>query len=302
MPDLVEPSPPYGPFGSFGPEDEVASPTSNTSEPSGLHVRLFKVEYAQLDGACDERPADENKVSPRRGSSLENKVTPRKSSRSDNRPGLHRKISNIGKEAIDKVKGLTIHVAEDLQTLKSRAVSPFRGPAQRTEELSPSRQRKKTTADTKNIQGSDSRETPNSLPVNAASPGLNLTEENIKGLAQDTPRPVSHASEHSFGSLVVNLPGDRPPKPRKPVTSNPFAQYAGRQSLEAMQNRDVEYNEGNLQADSSVANYEISTTSDATELPSKGDRASLDRRCPALQEGKKSDGFGLSDVTNVSKT
>jgi hypothetical protein len=283
MPDLAEPSPPYSVFRSFRPEDEVTNSTSNTSEPSSPHVRVFRVEYAQLDGACDERPADEIKVSPRKNSSSENKATPRKSSSSDNRPGLHRKISNIGKEAIEKVKGLTIHVAEDLQTLKLRAVSPFRGPAQRAEELSPSRQGKKTAADTKNIQGSDSRETPNSPPINPASPALNLTEENIKGLAQDTLRPVSHASEHSFGSLVVNLPGDRPPKPRKPVTSNPFAQYAGRQGLDVMQKRDVEYNQGMLQENFAEANRETSTNSDATELPSKGDRASLDRRCPALQ-------------------
>jgi hypothetical protein len=263
---------------------------------------MLRVEYAQLDGSCDERPVDENKVSPRKSSSSENKVTPRKSSSSDNRPSLHRKISHIGKEAIEKVRDLTIHVAEDLQTLKLRAVSPFRGPAQRAEELSPSKQGKKIAADTKDIQGSDSRETPNSLSVNAASLALNLTEENIKGLAQDTPRPVSHTSEHSFGSLVVNLPGDRPPKPRKPVTSNPYAQYAGPQSLGVMQKRDVEYNQGLLQENSAVSNRETSTNSDASELPSKGDRASLDRRCPALQEGKYSDGLRPSNITNLSKT
>ena len=232
MPDLAEPSPPCSPV-RF---EEDSTPTSNTTEPSGAYVRVFRFEYSQLDGAGDENLADDNKVGQQKSSSSEGKDSPRKNNTSEIRPSIHRRISNMGKEAIEKVKGLTTYVAEDLQALKSKASSPFRSPGQRTEELSPTKLRKKTAANTKTAEESNSGDLPNGLQVNAAKSALSLTEERVKRLAQSNATTISHASENSFGSLEVNLPGDRPLKPRKLPTSNPFAQYAGRQSIETVQN------------------------------------------------------------------
>jgi hypothetical protein len=281
VPDLVEPSSPYTPSKSEDEKYEVSSYVSNTSGP---HFRVTREEYAQFDGACDEKPADESKVSERKSTSSEDKVSPRKSSSSEHRPSLHRKISNLGKGAIEKVKELTTHVAEDL---KLRAISPYRASGSRTEELSPSKQRKTTEA--KNIDQGASQGSLNSLRVHAASSALDLTEENMKALAENGKRTPSHASEKSFGSLVVNLPGDRPPKPKTPLSSNPFAQYAGRQSLDAMQDRE---------ADCSEATQEhIYGIQRAT--PAASDAADLQNH--ALPKAKKLIGAGLSDITNMPK-
>lgn len=299
MPDLAEPSPPCSPF-RF--EEAESTPTSNTSEPSGAYVRVFRFEYSQLDGAGDEQPAENNKDGQPKSSSSEGKDSPRKNSSSENRPSIHRRISNMGKEAIEKVKELTIYVAEDLQALKSKASSPFRSPSQRTDELSPTKLRKRIAADTKIMEESTLGDSLNSLKVNAAKSALSLTEERVKSLAQSNSTTVSHTSENSFGSLEVNLPGDRPLKPRKPPTSNPFAQYAGRQSIETMQNCNANQIETMLQENSAVAKREASTTSDATDLQSNEDQTNLASKCRALPEGKKSDGSGLSDITNVGKT
>jgi hypothetical protein len=257
MPDHVQPSPPYSPFKS---EHEESTSASNTSEPSSAYVKIVALQYAQFDGACDERPTEE-------------KVTPRENSSAENRPRLHRTISNTGKKAIEKVKELTTHVAEDLQSFKFRAVSPYRALAPRSQEVSPSKQTKQT-ANARNLKRINSEESLNSLRVKAASSALKLTEENIKGLAPDA-RPVSHASEHSFGSLVVNLPGDRPPK-IKTVTSNPFAHHAGRQSLEAMQSYETNENKATRQADNAGFPHKMSAPSDATDLQSPVDQPSLD--------------------------
>ena len=261
MPDLVQPSPPYSPFKS---EHEESTSASNTSEPSGGYARVTTLQYAQFDGACDERPTDE-------------KVTPGKKSSAENKPSLHRTISNTGKKAIEKVKELTTHVAEDLQSFKFRAVSPYRALVPRSQEVSPSKQTKQT-ANARNLKRINAEESLNDLRVKAASSALKLTEENIKGLAPDT-RPVSHASQHSFGSLVVNLPGDRPPK-IKPVTPNAFAHYAGRQSPEAMQSCETKDNQATQQVDKAEFPHKMSAPSDATDLQSTVDQPSLDHTKP----------------------
>ncbi|KAE9363964.1 hypothetical protein N431DRAFT_119396 [Stipitochalara longipes BDJ] len=282
MPDLVEPSPPYSPFRS---ENNESSQASNTSEPSGTYVRIVTLKYFQLDGACDESPADEE-------------MSPRKRSSSENRPGIHRKISGIGKEAIGKVKDLTSQVAGDLQT-KLKGVSPYRASPQRVEQGSPSKQRKQSTDATCVEQ--TTLDALNTFRGSAANSAFRLTEENIKGLVPG-PRPVSHASENSFGSLVVNLPGDRPPKQRKSPTSNPLAQYAGRQSLDAMQDCDADYSKAKLQECSIGLQRKTSTASDATDLQSLRDDPNSDSKVPALQEARNESGAGPSDITNVGKT
>jgi len=299
MPDLDDTSSPDDPF-RF--EEAESTPTSNTSEPSGAYLRVFRFEYSQLDGAGDEKPADNKEVGQQKSSSSEGKDSPRKNSSSETRPSIHRRISNMGKEAIEKVKELTTFVAEDLQALKSKASSPFRSPGQRTVDLSPPKLRKRIPAGTKIMEESNSGDSLNSLKVNAAKSALSLTEERVKGLAQSNATTVSHASENSFGSLEVNLPGDRPLKPRKAPTSNPFAQYAGRQSIETVQSCNANQIETILQGSSAMAKREASTTSDATDLQSNEEQTNTAGKCLALPEGKKNDGSGLSDITNVGKT
>ncbi|KAN0104924.1 hypothetical protein V8E51_010669 [Hyaloscypha variabilis] len=282
MPDLVEPSPPYSPF---RPESEISSPAANTSEPSGTGVRIVTLPYAQNDGACDESPADDY-------------VSPRKRISSNSRPGIRRKMSDSGKVAIGKVKDLTSQVAGDLQ-MRLKGVSPSRASPQRAEEGSPSRQRK-PSADA-NFDASTSEVSPNTLRDNVASSPFRLTEENIKELGPE-PRSVSRASENSFSSLVVNLAGERPQKPRKPPTCNPFAQYASRESIDAMQGRDTEYSKAKLQEGYVGLSPKMSRTSDATELQSLRDNPNSDGKCSALQGVKNGGGAGLPDITNVGKT
>jgi len=227
------------------------------------------LEYAQLDGAGDERLVDENKVSPRKSGIV-----------GENRPGPQRKISSMGKEAIERLKELTTHVAQDLKTVKLRGGSPYRASTSRTEEVSPSKQRKKITG-SKNIERIDSKDSFSSLRVNAASSALNLTEENIKGLARDNSRSTSQGSESSFGSLEVNLPeNSRATKSaRKRSNSNPFAVYAGQQSLEATQNHDTDDSEATLQEERAETQREEPTAPDATDLQSQVLDASCVRDC-----------------------
>ncbi len=298
MPDLAEPSPPCSPIRS----EEESTPTSNATEPSGGYIRVFRFEYSQLDGAGDEKPADNNKVGQQKSSNSEGKDSPRKNSSSENRPSIHRRISNMGKEAIEKVKELTIYVAEDLQALKSKASSPFRSSGHRTEELSPTKPRKRIAADTKIMEECNSGDSLNSLKVNAAKSALSLTEERVKGLAQSNATTFSHASENSFGSLEVNLPGDRPLKPRKPPTSNPFAQYASRQSIETMQSCEAKQIETMLQENAAMAKRKASTSSDATDLQSNEEQSNLAGKGCAWPKGKKSNGSGLADITNMGNT
>lgn len=226
MPDLGQPSPPYHPSISEDEEGEDSSPTSDTSGP---YARVIRVEYAQLDGAGDEKPGDESNVDPRKSTSSENKVSPTTKD-SSSETSLHRKISNLGKGAIGKVKELT-----------TRGVSPRRVSSSRTEELSPSKLKK--TMDAKSNKRITSEKSLDSLRVNPASSTLNLTEENMKTLTGKGNRIVSHASGLSFDSLEVNLPGDRTPKSKTPLSTNPFAQYAGRQSLEAMESCEADCSE-----------------------------------------------------------
>jgi hypothetical protein len=287
IPDLVHPSPPCS---SFNPGREEPGPVSDASEPAGAYVKVVASQYSQFDGACDERQADEN-VGPQKSSSAENKMSPQKSS-SSGRPSLHRTISNTSKKAIEKDKELTTHVTEPLQN-KLRGGSPFRPSAQGFPTKQP-----KQTANANTIERIAAGESLNSRSVHAASSALKLTEENIKGLTPGT-RPVSQASEHSFGSLVVNLPGDRPSKPRKPQTPYSFAQYAGGGSLEAMHCYQNEDNGALQQVDAAGFPHKIPAPSDATDLQSHGAQPSWDRKISALQE---SVGVALSDLTNVSNT
>ena len=57
-----------------------------------------------------------------------------------------------------------------------------------------------------------------------------------------------------------------------------------------------------LQENSAIAKREASTTSDATDLQSNEEQTNTAGKCLALPEGKKNDGSGLSDITNVGKT
>jgi len=245
---MPEASPPYSPFES---EEAESSPQLRTPEP------CIKLEYAQLDGAGDEKLVDENKVSPRTSGIV-----------GENRPSPQRKISSMGKEAIGRLKELTTNVAQDLQTFKLRGGSPYRTARSRTEELSPGKQRKQITG-SKNIKRIDSKDSFSSLQVNAASSALNLTEENIKGLAQGNSRIVSRGSESSFGSLEVNLPmNSRATKSaRKQPNSNPFAVYAGRLSLGVTKN-DTDDSEATLQEERAETQREEPTSPDATDLQS----------------------------------
>ena len=56
-----------------------------------------------------------------------------------------------------------------------------------------------------------------------------------------------------------------------------------------------------LQENSAIAKREASTTSDATGLQSNEEQTNLAGKYRALPEGNKSDGFSLSDITNVGK-
>ena len=120
-------------------------------------------------------------------------------------------------------------------------------------------------------------------------PRNTLTEANIKGLEADAQRGPSRGSEHSFGSMNVNLPGPRAPKTAsKPL--NAFAPYVSKQSLESTQNHDT-VSEMTLQGDSSAIPHKTSTASDATALPiHAGD---------ALQEAKGDARKDLTSTTNV---
>lgn len=299
MPDLDELSPPYSPFKS---ENEEPGPPSRISGPSGAFVKVATLQHTQLDGACGERPVDE-KASQRKRSSSENKVCPRRSSTAENRPSIHRKISNIGKEAIEKVKELTTNAVGDFPTFKLRGGSPYRVSSSQTEQLSQTKLRKKATSAKKfDTITSTSEESSNSLWVATASSALKLTEENIKGLARNR-RSVSHTSVYSFGSMKVNLPGDRPPKSRKPPASNSFAQYADHQSLEAIQPHRPGDGKSGLQEEYDELPRQMSATSDATELQSnRDDPSKYFASQVASREGKNGGGAGLSDITNASKT
>ena len=160
-----------------------------------------------------------------------------------------------------------------------------------------------SSADATCVERSTSEEGPSIHQGNASSWAYTSTqtEQNIKELIPE-PQAVVHASENSFGSLVVNLPGDRSDTPRKPSTSNPFTQYAGRGSIDAMQNRNTDYSEAKLQ-EAYVSPLQItSTTSDATDLQSLREHRDSERKFSALQEATKGRGAGLSDITNVRKT
>jgi hypothetical protein len=249
-----------------------------------------KPEQAQFDGACDERPVDENKDSQRKSSTI-----------GENRPSPQRKISAIGKEAIEKVKELTTHVAKDLQTFKSKCSSSYGTSTSRSEELSPTKQRKKSPETTELLRIS-SGESLSSLRVNAASSTLNLTEENIRSLAQNTSQRASEGSEYSFGSLEVNLPGNSHAMEvvRKPVSSNPFSVYAGRQSLDATQNHYTNGSEATLREGFAETHRQQYPASGATDLPMHVDHDTLAGKLPALQEAN-AQRDGPTDMTKARR-
>jgi hypothetical protein len=268
----------------FKSANEESSPSPRSSDT------FVTAENVQFDGAGDERPVDENKVSPR------------KSSTTGERPSPQRKISIMGKEAIEKVKELTTHVAKDLQTFKSKRGSPYRTSTIGPEEPSPTKQRKKSS-ETTSLRRDFSEESLSSLRVHAASSALDLTEENIKVLAQNASEKASEGSEHSFGSLEVNLPGSpQPLKPlMKPANSNPFAVYAGRQSLDETQNHDTNDSKATQLENFTESHLQESTASDAADTLMQVDHVSLAGTPSVVQEANaKADNHSeFTDITKV---
>jgi len=271
MPDLVEPSPPYSPWRSG---NEVSSPSHS--------VRL---QFGQLDGASNESISGKS-------------ISQEEKSSSENRPENYLVIEIMSMEGVERVKDM---IAGSLQT-DPKGASPDRASLRGADESASSKQRKQSAHAT-SVERSLSEEGLSIQQGSASSSAFRSTqaEGNIKELVPE-PRPVVHASENSFGSLVVNLQGDRPDTPRQPPTSNPFTQYAGRGSIDAMKARDTDYREAMLQEGFVGLQRKNSTTSDATDLQSLRDYPISERQFPALQETVKERGTGLSDITNVGKT
>ena len=238
--------------------------------------------FGQFDGACDE---ESDKMGVSKDDEVislshflkepeapveENTVSPSKSGEA--RPSALRRLSSFRKRGTDKVKELTSHVT------KLRGASPSRSPRKPREERF-----------VMNAPEAD----PNArgrFQTEYQKPRNTLTEANIKGLEADAQRGPSRGSEHSFGSMNVNLPGPRAPKTAsKPL--NAFAPYVSKQSLESTQYPDT-VSEMTPQGDSSATTLrKSSTVPDATALPiHAGD---------ALQEAKEDARKDLASTTDV---
>jgi hypothetical protein len=134
-----------------------------------------QLKRAQFDGAGDEMEIDK-------------KLTPQ------------RKFSMMGKEAVGKVRGITSSLAKDLPTFKSKDRSPY---------TSGSSKKHKWRCNGRDEDSTTSRDSFNSLQVNAASSFLKLTEENVKNYFANVNNIKPVASTESLSSLEVNLPGNR---------------------------------------------------------------------------------------------